>query len=557
MAAILRQPARRRALVAYVALSPGGAVNRDKLAGLVWSTRAEQQARDSLRQALTTLRKETRNSGEESILSIDRELVRISLGKVWVDAREVERLAKSDATEDWRSIIPLYTGNLLESLEVEDPAFADWILVERRRFQELAYGAMRKLIERTVAAGDLDMATEAARFLLTLDATNEEAHRVLMRSFGAKDDTAAALRQYQLARDALRRELDVAPSPETEALFKELKDRKPRVRAGPEAPKIMHASSMSSATDVRVVVLPFHNKQNDADGDPFTANIGQAIEIALSRFRWIFVIGHGASSDIARHRADIADVGRVLAADYVLDGRVQYSGHRMRVAVELIQGATARTIWADQYISEIHDVFEAEERLAAQIAARLDPEILLAETMRASQSLPDASSPRALVMRAVPLIYKMSPQSVREADELLTTATHLDPKNGLAYTWHTFCQLIRIGQQWVKDPQLANEEINWLSRAAIELHPEDSVALALRGHIEAFIFHNYNQALFYFERALKLNPNSGFAWAFSAVTHCYLARSIHAYTTDASPGRRRFARGEFGGGAGGALLFYR
>jgi len=36
-----------------------------------------------------------------------------------------------------------------------------------------------------------------------------------------------------------------------------------------------------------------------------------------------------------------------------------------------------------------------------------------------------------------------------------------------------------------------------------------------------------------------------------------LARSIHAYTTDASPGRRRFARGEFGGGAGGALLFYR
>src|SRR5512145_319423 len=172
-----------RALVACVALSPSGAVNRDKLAGLVWSTRAEQQARDSLRQALTTLRKETRDSNEESILSIDRELVRISLDKVWVDAREVERLAKSDVVEDWRSIVPLYTGDLLESLEVADPAFADWILVERRRFQELVYGAVQKLLERTVAAGDLDAATESARFLLTLDATNEEAHRVLMRAF--------------------------------------------------------------------------------------------------------------------------------------------------------------------------------------------------------------------------------------------------------------------------------------------------------------------------------------------------------------------------------------
>jgi DNA-binding SARP family transcriptional activator/TolB-like protein len=517
-----------RALIAYVALSPNGAINRDKLAGLVWSTRADKQARDSLRQALTTLRRETRNSNNESILSIDRELVRLSLDKVWVDAREVERLAKSDMEEDWRLLLPLYTGDLLESLEVADPAFADWILVERRRFQELVHGAVQKLIERRVTAGDVDEATEAAKFLLALDGTNEEAHRVLMRLHAAKGDTAAALRQYQLARDVLKRELDVTPSPETEALFRELKEQKPQIRAGPRAPAIVRPSMISNTRDVRVVVLPFYNRQGDSEQDSFTANISQAIEIALSRFRWIFVVGHTSSKELARHKADVADIGRNLSADYVLSGSIQYAGQRMKVAVELVQSATARTVWADQYIGVIHDIFEAEDRLAAQIAARLDPELLLAEVTLVSQSPPDESNPRGLVMRAVPLIYKMSPQSVGEADELLKAATRLDPKNGLAYTWRTFCQLIRIGQQWVKDTPLALEEINWLSRAAIELHPEDAVALALRGHIEAFIFHNYNQAIFCFDRALKLNPNSGFALAFSAVTHCYLGNTQEA-----------------------------
>src|SRR5262245_8643832 len=99
-----------RALVAYVALSPSGAPHGDKLAGRVERTRDEKQARHSLRQALTTLRRETKDSNDESILSIDRELVSLSLDKVWVDAREVERLAKSGTEEDWQSLLPLYTG---------------------------------------------------------------------------------------------------------------------------------------------------------------------------------------------------------------------------------------------------------------------------------------------------------------------------------------------------------------------------------------------------------------------------------------------------------------
>ena len=45
-----------RALLAILALSPGTSHPRDKLASLLWSERGDEQARDSLKHALTRLR---------------------------------------------------------------------------------------------------------------------------------------------------------------------------------------------------------------------------------------------------------------------------------------------------------------------------------------------------------------------------------------------------------------------------------------------------------------------------------------------------------------------
>jgi len=47
-----------QALLAYLAIKPGQHVSREKLAGLLWSSTGPDQARQSLRQLLSTLRKE-------------------------------------------------------------------------------------------------------------------------------------------------------------------------------------------------------------------------------------------------------------------------------------------------------------------------------------------------------------------------------------------------------------------------------------------------------------------------------------------------------------------
>src|SRR5215510_7064588 len=86
-----------RALLACLALSPGISWPRERLMALLWSDRAEEQARASLRQALTELRQLL---GEPSPLRTEQDKVSLDPTAVTVDAVELARLAKAGKLDE-------------------------------------------------------------------------------------------------------------------------------------------------------------------------------------------------------------------------------------------------------------------------------------------------------------------------------------------------------------------------------------------------------------------------------------------------------------------------
>src|SRR5215813_10261569 len=73
-----------RALLAFLALSPGATHSRDKLASLLWSERGDRQARDSLKHALTRLRHFLHPADPPPIVA-DRQSVRLDAAAVTTD----------------------------------------------------------------------------------------------------------------------------------------------------------------------------------------------------------------------------------------------------------------------------------------------------------------------------------------------------------------------------------------------------------------------------------------------------------------------------------------
>jgi len=214
-----RVPKKAKALLAFLALEPGVSVSRARLAALLWDTQGERQARQSLRQALTDLRKVIPDAGRFLEVSADAAAVRPGL--LDVDARELLMLDPTSVAA-LECVLALYRGDLLEGLDTRAAPFEEWRALESARLRERALAAMSALLEHRLGRGDASGAMPVALRLLALDPWRESAHRSLMQCYARQGRFADALRQYQLCCNALERELGVAPEPATRALHDEI-----------------------------------------------------------------------------------------------------------------------------------------------------------------------------------------------------------------------------------------------------------------------------------------------------------------------------------------------
>jgi DNA-binding SARP family transcriptional activator len=158
-----------QALLAYLAVAPGLARSRDSLTGLLWSDRAEEQARGSLRQALAELRRAL-EAMAPSPLDAGRETVTLDAQAVDSDVADLERLIAEGGPDSLSQAAELYRGEMLEGFGAADPAFEDWLAVERSRLGELALAAMGDLLDHLTAASETERAVALARRLLAFDA---------------------------------------------------------------------------------------------------------------------------------------------------------------------------------------------------------------------------------------------------------------------------------------------------------------------------------------------------------------------------------------------------
>ena len=118
-----------------------------------------------------------------------------------------------DAIAAYEAAASLYTGDFLE-----DEPFAEWCWTEREQLRENNLSVRKAVAALCLRTGDVDRSIHHLRAAIWADPIREEAHRELMRCLWVAGRRDEALRQYEICRDLLQRELEVGPLPETEAL---------------------------------------------------------------------------------------------------------------------------------------------------------------------------------------------------------------------------------------------------------------------------------------------------------------------------------------------------
>ncbi len=224
----LAVPTRKaQALLAYLALTPGQAHPRDKLAALLWAEASPAAARNALRQTLFVLRKAL-GSAKGALLIVTGDALTLPPDAVQTDVVAFEQAVAAGTTTALEGAAALYRGDLLAGLTAEAPGFEDWLMSERERLRELAIESFARLLAQRRAAGATEAAVQLALRLLALDPLQEAVHRTLMRLYAQLGRRDAALRQYQVCVAALQRELAAEPEAETTELYRDIVRRQAR-----------------------------------------------------------------------------------------------------------------------------------------------------------------------------------------------------------------------------------------------------------------------------------------------------------------------------------------
>jgi predicted ATPase len=118
----------------------------------------------------------------------------------------------------------LYRGEFGTDLYLNDcPEFEIWLLREREYWSQQITKILTTLVTHFATYGQYEDGLHFARRLLAIEPWREDGHRYLMRLLALSGQRNAALMQFESCRKVLAEELDVEPSPETVALYEQIK----------------------------------------------------------------------------------------------------------------------------------------------------------------------------------------------------------------------------------------------------------------------------------------------------------------------------------------------
>jgi len=228
-----------RALLFFIAVESDTTHRRDALAEMFWPEKPEGFGRNSLKQALTTIRKalDDRSSQEPYLLANNQEVYFNAGSPYEVDVLEFENLTSIVALHSHQSAdtcepcaklletaVEIYQDDFLAGFYLPDcQAFDEWVIIKREKYKRMVADAIRSLISYHEGKEEIQKACELADRLVALEPWSESSQRILIRLLAACGKRSAALKQYHACAQMLESELGVSPTPETISLFEQIK----------------------------------------------------------------------------------------------------------------------------------------------------------------------------------------------------------------------------------------------------------------------------------------------------------------------------------------------
>jgi serine/threonine protein kinase/cytochrome c-type biogenesis protein CcmH/NrfG len=256
-----------------------------------------------------------------------------------------------------------------------------------------------------------------------------------------------------------------------------------------------------------IAVMPFTNLSSDKDNEYFSDGLAEEIISALSLVPGLRVSARSSAFSFRGKDVEMAEIGRKLGVEHVLEGSVRKAGNRIRVTVQLVKAADSFQVWSGRFDREITDVFAVQDEIAETIVERLKGKL----STRPMASSRDRHSHNLESYNAYLMgrhyLWRIDSASLGRARECFEKAIALDSAYALAYAGIATC-LFMLSTLGVASSTESLAEAKRLLEKALELDSTLAEVRVLLGAVRVGLEYDLIGAEREFQQALTADTVS-------------------------------------------------
>ena len=197
-----------------------------------------------------------------------------------------------------------------------------------------------------------------------------------------------------------------------------------------------HTGAQPLADSTRAIaVLPFANVGGDSTNEPFSDGVADELTTALGKVDRLSVMARTSAFSLKRKGLDAREIGRELHVQYILEGSVRRAGNRRRIRADLIEVASGREIWSDDFEHDAlnRDVFIVEDSITRSIVRQLLPHISPAAVASSVKRSTESREAHDLYLQGRYFFERRDSASLSKAQDYFQRAIRNDSSYALAY----------------------------------------------------------------------------------------------------------------------------
>jgi len=235
------------------------------------------------------------------------------------------------------------------------------------------------------------------------------------------------------------------------------------------------------------------------------------------------------SGEAFRHRgASTAVVRSHCRASHVAAGTVSLNGRSLTLEMHVVDTGSGAEVWRGRISHPVAIARWTENPYGRDVLQGLSDALMGQPCAdRDMAGLPEVESYR-LLFSAMTLMHRRSRHDFERAQKLLQALCQRHPQASDPQAWLAKWHVMRVAQRFSPSVREDTEAALAAAERALAREGDRALALAIDGHVRAYLSRDFNAAEERLQAALIENPSESLAWLYLSAVQVYQGRAREA-----------------------------